>query len=43
MDQMDQDQVDHSNQHQHMSLGYDENLESEYSTNRRKVIREIIV
>jgi echinoid protein len=46
--QMGEDQIDHSKppQQQHMSLGYDETLESGYSTpnsRNRRVIREIIV
>lgn len=45
MEQMDQDDVKSLHQ-QHMSLSYDENLESGYSTpnsRNRRVIREIIV
>lgn len=46
--QMGEDQIDHPKppQQQHMSLGYDETLESGYSTpnsRNRRVIREIIV
>lgn len=46
---MGEDQIDHPKppqQQQHMSLGYDETLESGYSTpnsRNRRVIREIIV
>jgi echinoid len=46
--QLSEDQIDHPKppQQQHMSLGYDETLESGYSTpnsRNRRVIREIIV
>lgn len=47
--QMGEDQIDHSKvpqQQHHMPMGYDETLESGYSTpnsRNRRVIREIIV